>query len=197
MSLADTLAYQLTTMAPLLESLSVGFAFTKTVHRTPYSAISPSRPELSQAGRTVLITGGHVGIGFAIARAFAQAGAERIILVARRSSVVDSAASRIQTQFPEAQVIGRECDVSDTGSVDTLWQDLAKENIVVDVVVLNAAKLSTQPVLEVGRDAVWSEYLLNVRAVLDFTERLHKQPSAKGRKKASKSPSDMYVFSTV
>lgn len=68
-------------------------------------------------------------------------------------------------------------------SADALWEELAKEDIIVDVVVLNAAKLSTEPILEVGRDAVWSEYLLNVRTNLDFAERLYKQPNAKGRRK--------------
>lgn len=170
-------------MTSSTESLPVGFSFTKTVHRTPYAEISPSRPELSQAGKMVLITGGHTGIGYAIARAFAQANAERIVIVGRRSDLVTSAASRLGAQFPEVQVSGRVCDVSDLSSVDTLWEDLAKEDIIVDVAVLNAAKVSTAPILDSGRDAVWSEYVLHVRTNLDFAERLYKQPNAKGRRK--------------
>lgn len=170
-------------MASSTDSLPIGFSFTKTVHRSPYPEISPSRPELSQAGKTVLITGGHTGIGYAIAKAYAQASAEKIIIVGRRVDLVTSATSRLGAIFPEVQALGRVCDVSDLASADTLWEGLAKEGIVVDVVVLNAAKLSTQPILEVGRDAVWSEYLLNVRANLDFAERLYKQPNAKGRRK--------------
>lgn len=170
-------------MTSSTESLPVGFSFTKTVHRTTYPEISPSRPELSQAGKTVLITGGHTGIGYAIARAFAQASAERIIVLGRRSDLVASAASRLGAQFPEVQVLGRVCDVSDLASVDTLWEHLAKEDTIVDVVVLNAAKLSTAPILDVGTDAVWSEYILHVRTNLDFAERLYKQPNAKGRRR--------------
>lgn len=165
------------------ESLPVGFSFTKTVHRAPYPEISPSRPELSQAGKTVLITGGHTGIGYAIARAFARASAERIVIVGRRSDLVTSAASRLEAQFPKVQVSGQVCDVSDLASVDTLWEYLAKEDIVVDIVVLNAAKVSMGPILDVGRDTVWSEYLLHVRTNLDFAERLYKQPNAKGRRR--------------
>lgn len=170
-------------MTSSTESLPVGFSFTKTVHRTPYAEISPSRPELSQAGKTVLITGGHTGIGYAIARAFAQANAERIIVVGRRSDLVTSAASRLGAQFPEVQVSGRVCDVSELSSVDTLWEDLAKDDLIVDVAVLNAAKVSTAPILDSGRDAVWSEYVLHVRTNLDFAERLYKQPNARGRRK--------------
>jgi NAD(P)-dependent dehydrogenase (short-subunit alcohol dehydrogenase family) len=170
-------------MASSTDSLPIGFSFTKTVHRAPYPEISPSRPELFQVGKTVLITGGHTGIGYAIARAFAQARADRIIIVGRRADLVASAAARLVAQFPEVQALGRVCDVSDLASADTLWEELAKEDIVVDVLVLNAAKLSTQPILDVGRDSVWSEYLLNVRANLDFAERLYKQPNAKGLRK--------------
>lgn len=49
-----------------------GSTFTKTIHKTTYPTIDPARPELSQAGRTVVITGGSAGIGFAIAQGFAQ-----------------------------------------------------------------------------------------------------------------------------
>lgn len=170
-------------MASSTDSLPIGFSFTKKVHRAPYPEISPLRPELSQAGKTVLITGGHTGIGYAIAKAFAQASAERIIIVGRRADLVTSAASRLGAIFPEVPTLGRVCDVSDIASADTLWEELAKEDIVVDVVVLNAAKLSTRPILEVGRDAIWSEYSLNVRTSLDFAERLYKQSNAKGRRK--------------
>lgn len=174
---------EITTTMSSTDSLPIGFSFTKTIHRTPYPEISPSRPELSHAEKTVLITGGHTGIGYAIARAFAQASAERIIIVGRRADLVTSAASRLKAQFPKVQTLGRVCDVSDLGSADALWEELAKDDIVVDVVVLNAAKLSTEPILEVGRDAVWSEYLLNVRTNLHFAERLYKQPNAKGRRR--------------
>ncbi|EIT81699.1 short-chain dehydrogenase, putative [Aspergillus oryzae 3.042] len=159
-------------------SLPPGFAFTQTIHNAPYPTISPSRPELSQAGRAVLITGGHTGIGYAIARAFAKAGAERLIIVGRRNDMVSSAAKVLGSEFPSTQAIGRRCDVADLGSVNTLWKDLAKEGILVDVVVLNAAKLSAQPILDLGKEAVWEEYVMNVRAHLDFTERLYKQPGA-------------------
>ncbi|CAH0022209.1 unnamed protein product [Clonostachys rhizophaga] len=183
-------------MASSIESLSPGFSFTKTVHRAAYPEISPLRPELSQAGKTVLITGGHTGIGLAIARAFSQASAERVIIVARRQSVVESAVSRLGLEFQETTVIGRVCDVSNLDAVDNLWQSLATEDIHVDVVVLNAAKLSAQPILNVGRDAVWGEYLLNTRVNLDFTERLYKQLNSKGRQKVLINLSSMAIHDT-
>ena len=166
-------------------ALLAGFAFTKTVHSAPYDAISPSRPKLSQTGRTVLITGGHTGIGYAIARAFAHASAKIIIIVGRRDNLVSSAASRLASEFPSTKTLGHSCDVADLVSVDRLWKDLANDSIFVDVVVLNAAMLSAGPILDLSRDAVWDEYLVNVRTQLDFVERLYKQPGAEDRPKVS------------
>lgn len=167
-------------------NLPAGFAFTQTIHNAPYPAISPSRPELSQAGKTVLITGGHTGIGFAIARAFAQAGAERLIVIGRRHGLVSSAVKRLESEFPSIQALGRRCDVADLDSANALWTNLANRRILVDIVVLNAAKLSAQPILNLGNDAVWDEYVMNVRTHLYFTERLYKQPGAENRQMVGK-----------
>ena len=70
-------------------------SFTSTWHSTPYALISPSRPELSAAGRTVVVTGGGTGIGKAIAKAFAQAGASSVAILGRRVDRLRSAIKEI------------------------------------------------------------------------------------------------------
>jgi hypothetical protein len=60
------------------------FYFTKTWHSKPYPAISPTRPELSVAGKNIVVTGCGAGIGKAIAMSFAQAGASSITIHGRR-----------------------------------------------------------------------------------------------------------------
>lgn len=45
--------------------------YTKTFHNFSYPSISPTRPELSTAGKVILITGGGSGIGPRITHAFA------------------------------------------------------------------------------------------------------------------------------
>ena len=147
-------------------------------------AISPHRAELSQKGKTVLITGGHTGIGFPISRAFSQAGADKIIIVGRRDDLVASAASRLASEF-STQVVGRACDIVDLASVEQLWKDLAIDGTLVDVLVLNAGKVTMQPILNIGRDTAWGDYFLHVRSNLDFVKKFFKQPGAENRPKVA------------
>ncbi|TKW51860.1 Dehydrogenase/reductase SDR family member 4 [Colletotrichum tanaceti] len=153
-----------------------GTTFTKTIHRESYPTISPSRPELSQAGRTVLITGGSMGIGFAIAKGFSQAGAGRVIILGRRQNLVEEAVSDLRREYPAVQFDGL--------SSDRLWRGFEEDGTVIDVLVLNAAKVSTGgAILALGRDEVWSSYTMNVRSLLDLSERFYKQKNGGGRQK--------------
>ncbi|KAH7121904.1 putative short-chain dehydrogenase [Dactylonectria estremocensis] len=172
-------------MALATSTVFPGFAFTKTIHHAPYPAISPLRPELSQAGRTVLITGGSTGIGFAIAKAYAQAGAERIIILGRRKELVQSAIAQLGSEYPGVHLTGRVCDVTNLAAVGELWISFEKDRVFIDVLVLNAAKVSpAEPLLALGRDTVLDDFNMNVRAHMDFAERLCKQPGDKTRAKA-------------
>lgn len=72
-------------------------SFTKEWHSTPYDAISPSRPELSLQGKTVVVTGGGTGIGKAIAKAFAQAGASSVAILGRREDRLKEAVEEISS----------------------------------------------------------------------------------------------------
>lgn len=163
---------------------------TNTIHRGPYPAILPSRPELSQAGRVVLITGGGTSIGHSIARSFVRASANTVIIIGRRSDVLEAAGSRLvqeaETSGTNTKIITRTCDIVDLAQVNAFWEDLTSRGITVDVFVSNAAKF-TQPksILELGADEVWSQVEVNAKAPLYFTEKFYSQPGEKQKVRGS------------
>jgi NAD(P)-dependent dehydrogenase (short-subunit alcohol dehydrogenase family) len=157
---------------------------TNTIHKEPYDDISPTRSELSQVGRSILITGGGTGAGFAMAQAFIRASASTIIIVGRRTEVLDSARLKLEDEVKSlgtgARIIARPCDGTKASDIDALWQYLSDENIFVDVYIANAAKFTEPvPMMELGSEEVWSQIETNVWSPLYFTEKFCKQPGDK------------------
>lgn len=174
--------------------------FTKTTHRSSYPAIDPTRPELSQKGRTVLITGGGTGIGFGIASSFIQAGAGTVIIAGRREQVLIDAKKQLdqeaQRAGKEPRVIAQVLDVTDKAAVAALWLDLKDKGIEVDVLVLNAAKFSPlQTIFELGSDEVWSMFEANVHGPLMLAEAFAKQggDKPKVRRSSEQGPFDKHT----
>lgn len=158
--------------------------FTKTVRRKAYPAISPSRPELSQAGRSVLITGGGTNIGKSIAEHFVLAHAENVVIVGRRLDVLQATAAELaqkaQANGSPSNVHAFQADVSDKSGIAGLFEELASQRILIDVLVLNAAKFSAaKPLLETGVDEIWTEVEANFRGPMYLTEQFTKQNPGK------------------
>ena len=158
---------------------------TKTTHKKPYPAISPQRPELSQSGRTVLITGGASGIGLAISRAFIAASASRLVIVGRRESVIDDAIAEltgeVDKQGGSTVFLGKSCDIADLESSGSLWDQLITDGVYVDTMVLNAASpAGPGPILGRGSAKIWDDFTANVRPTIYFTERFYKQGDGGG-----------------
>jgi NAD(P)-dependent dehydrogenase (short-subunit alcohol dehydrogenase family) len=116
---------------------------TSTWHSTAYPSISPLRPELSQKGKVILITGGGTGIGAATAHAFAEAGASRIALLGRREQPLLNTKASIQKQFPDVDIFTASVDVSKTDQVNAAFESFVPlaSGKKIDVVVSNAATI--------------------------------------------------------
>jgi NAD(P)-dependent dehydrogenase (short-subunit alcohol dehydrogenase family) len=88
-------------------------------------------------GRKALITGGGTGLGLAMARRFAELGAD-IAICGRRPEVLSQAADAIRSAAPGCEVSHEVCDVRDPDAVsammDRLWDSGAP-----DILVNNAA----------------------------------------------------------
>ncbi|KAL4958626.1 SDR family NAD(P)-dependent oxidoreductase [Aspergillus stella-maris] len=170
-------------------------SFPPKIQRFPYEAIDPHRPQLSQKGRTVIVTGGSSGIGYAVSRAFAEASADRVIIVGRRPAAVTEAAASLSTELPwyQGKIDGRLCDIASLESIEHLWKSLEDEGITVDIVVLNAASFSVErPVLEIGVETLLEDYTVNVLASYRFAQLLSKQKP--GSKKYLINVSTMAIY---
>ncbi|KAI1806613.1 NAD(P)-binding protein [Daldinia bambusicola] len=157
---------------------------TPTYHTSVYPSINPTRPELSQAGKTVVITGGSAGIGYNIAKSFVQAKADKVIILGRRPDKVKTAAESLNAESQGTKVVGLSCDVGSTTAVAELWGRLAGEGTRVDVLVLNAAGTGVaETLMQQGTKGLWEAYDFNVRAQFDMTERFYKQELGAGSRK--------------
>jgi NAD(P)-dependent dehydrogenase (short-subunit alcohol dehydrogenase family) len=104
------------------------------------------------SGRHALVTGGGSGIGAAIARALAEAGA-KVTIAGRRQEPLERTASR---HAPMRWVTG---DVSDAQSVASMFAAVVAGHGPADIVVANAGAAMSKPFLKMQPD--------DLRAMLD------------------------------
>lgn len=100
----------------------------ETWHNDTYEAISPSRPELSVAGKTVVIVGGGSGIGRESALAFADAGAAHVALLGRTESRLNETSVAIPSSTPSSVHVA---DVTDLQSLEAAAAAVGKWQILV------------------------------------------------------------------
>ncbi|KAE9401801.1 short-chain dehydrogenase/reductase [Gymnopus androsaceus JB14] len=125
-------------------TVSYKLKLTPTYHRDTYPSISPTKPSLTQTGKTILITGGGDGIGLEIARSFAKARASRIIIVGRRAGLLDEAVGGLRDEFQSGgtEFMAHQTDIGSDTSISSLWEFLHTQNILVHVIVFNATHLA-------------------------------------------------------
>ncbi|KAH8808255.1 hypothetical protein F5884DRAFT_362111 [Xylogone sp. PMI_703] len=141
--------------------------YTKTMHSTPYPAIDPSRPELSAAGKVILITGGGAGYGSKLASTFAKAGATKIAILGRRSGPLESTKKEIESRYPGTKVLAFVADITDKDSTFRAFSETKEAFGPIDIFVSNAAYL---PALENIKDANIDDYFkaaeINIKGTL-------------------------------
>lgn len=157
---------------------------TSVTHKTSYPAISPTRPELNQAGRVVLITGGGTGVGKSMAHHFALASASHVIIAGRRVDVLEKALVELKKSTKEAgsptQFLSYKLDVASKSEITDVFKDLSEKKLEVDVLVLNAAKFATfVPIMDLGMDELWSFMEANMRSAMLLTEMFLRQNLSK------------------
>lgn len=69
----------------------------------------------------MFVTGGGTGIGYAIARGFAPAGASTIIITGRRSNVLQASADKIMEEISPTRILTCPLDISNKEAVDGIF----------------------------------------------------------------------------
>ncbi|KAJ5654451.1 Sorbose reductase SOU1 [Penicillium lividum] len=159
-------------------------ALINTIHKTAYAGIDAALPLQSQHGKTVLITGGAGGIGFAIARAFAVANASHLILLGRDESRLSRATRRLKDEVPSFSglVTIQVAELVDPDSLERVWNNVIEIASEVDVLILNAAYMGeSRGTLQNGWRQVWEQYEVNVRGNLTLVDKFVQQTQVEGR----------------
>ena len=131
---------------------------------------SPTPALFDLTGRTALVTGASRGIGWAIARAFGQAGA-RVTLSSEDATDCRDAAARLRDEGIDATAIA--CDAGDRAQVQALAERALAERGRIDVLVCNAGVPGPSGPLAAAGDADWERVMtVNLRSALWLSSRL-------------------------
>ncbi len=99
-------------------------------------------------GKYTIVTGGGTGIGFGIARRFAEEGAASVMIVGRREDVLSDAIERLLVHVPGASVKSMVCDITDEEQVKAAVSAACNEQGELDAMVCNAGTGFPNPILE-------------------------------------------------
>ena len=103
----------------------------------------------SLKGKVAWVTGGAYGIGYAIAKAYAEAGA-KIVFNCSREETVERGLASYKEDGIEAK--GYVCDVTDENAVKELVKKIEKETGPVDILVNNAGIIRRIPMTEMDAE---------------------------------------------
>jgi len=109
------------------------------------------------AGKVAVITGGSRGIGYAIARTFAQEGCS-VVITARNAALLNKSAARISSEV-KADVVPIACDVRDADSVTVLFAAVRERFGRIDVLVNNAGISQPPRPLEKTSLELWRDQI--------------------------------------
>jgi NAD(P)-dependent dehydrogenase (short-subunit alcohol dehydrogenase family) len=112
-------------------------------------------PSLDLTNKTAVVIGGTSGIGLAITKALAQAGAN-VVPTGRRLAQVEAAAAEVQALGRKS--LTQTCDVIDIGSLAHLLENVNAQFGSVQIMVNCAGRTKRTPTLEVS-EAEWNGIL--------------------------------------
>lgn len=139
---------------------------TKTYHTKPYDRIIKDQ-KFNGEGKTVQVTGGASGLGYHISKAFAEAGASRLVIISRSAEQQQKAKAELEKKCPRTEVLGFTVSIADHEALKKIIVDLQT----VDVLVLNAAIAHRRaPASDLLPDEVKDAFETNVIATFNICQ---------------------------
>lgn len=129
-------------------------------------------------GRSALVTGGSRGLGKAMARGFAEAGAD-VMICSRKEDELKAAVAEISKGL-DTKVCYKVCDMSKREDVDALAAAALEEFGTVDILVNNAGVNKPQPIDEIDDDDWDWQVEINLTSIMRLTRKL--TPAMKAQK---------------
>ncbi|KAI1612564.1 putative oxidoreductase ucpA [Exophiala viscosa] len=135
--------------------IHTGYNFTSTIHNDIYPQINPTKSDLSQPGKVVLITGSGRGIGRSTALRYAEAGVAAIVLCARTASQIDETESQVKQINPDVRLYKHAVDVTDEQQVFAMADAVRKAEGRLDVLINNAGTTDKWETITEGDIEAW------------------------------------------
>ncbi len=120
--------------------------------------------DLKLKGKQVFITGGSVGIGLGLARAFAGEGSE-VIMCARNKERVEEEAAKIATEFG-VKTLGLSVDVTVPEQITAARDIVEKEFGGVDILINNAGVGTEETIMDAPDEKWYQVWDLHVMAAI-------------------------------
>lgn len=140
---------------------------TKTHRNKTYAAIDPSRPALSNRGKTAVVAGASTGIGAACALSLAKSGVDAIALLARTESALNQTKATIESLGLGTRVFVYAVDTGDAAALKQAFADFAgndEKKEKVDILVASAGIMPELVSIEdANADGWWQGFEVNVR----------------------------------
>jgi NAD(P)-dependent dehydrogenase (short-subunit alcohol dehydrogenase family) len=131
----------------LFENLSHETTFLENIYST--------MPSIS--GHSILIIGGSSGMGFAAAKLALESGA-RIAIASSNPTRVTDAVKRLKSSFPDAQISGHECDLTQDNiesRLETVFKEVTTNGNLLDHVIYTAGRApETKPIQETDIESI-------------------------------------------
>ena len=126
--------------------------------------------DLGLENRWVLITGGSVGIGLAVAKEFLTEKAN-VIICARDGERINNVVTELKTAFPLSKVYGKSCDVSKKEDIGKLVEYVRSLGGV-DILINNAGTGSEEKIMTAEDDKWYHYWDLHVMSALRLSRAL-------------------------